>query len=104
MLFVLCRKRGHMLRSQPVCDYSVSCCLRLTHSSSIATSTSQEVLSKMSSAGKKDKGKLPVLDKLKAADMNMMVLKRIDSQIEEVRLCSGCCGQDQVLFLRHLQL
>ncbi|KAF6257964.1 Dcp1-like decapping family-domain-containing protein [Scenedesmus sp. NREL 46B-D3] len=38
----------------------------------------------MSSAGKKDKGKLPVLDRVKAADMNMMVLKRIDAQIEEI--------------------
>jgi hypothetical protein len=52
----------------------------------------------MSSAGKKDKGKLPVLDKLKAADMNMMVLKRIDAQIEEVRHGLGCYGPDQVLY------
>jgi hypothetical protein len=51
----------------------------------------------MSGAGKKDKGKLPVLDKLKAADMNMMVLKRIDAQIEEVWHSLGCCGSDQVL-------
>jgi hypothetical protein len=58
----------------------------------------------MSSAGKKDKGKLPVLDKLKAADMNMMVLKRIDSQIEEVGLGSGCCGRDQALYSRYLSL
>jgi hypothetical protein len=54
----------------------------------------------MSSAGKKDKGKLPVLDKLKAADMNMMVLKRIDPQIEEVRLISSSYGLDQVLYWR----
>lgn len=52
----------------------------------------------MSSAGKKDKGKLPVLDKLKAADMNMMVLKRIDAHIEEVRHGFGCYGPDQVLY------
>lgn len=35
--------------------------------------------------GSKDKGKQPVLDRSKANDMNMAVLKRIDPQLEEVR-------------------
>jgi len=41
----------------------------------------------MSAKNKADKGKQqpgPVLDRSKANDMNIMVLKRIDSQIEEV--------------------
>ena len=38
----------------------------------------------------------PVVSKEKAGDMNMAVLRRIDSQIEEVRLgdravCTRCC-------------
>lgn len=38
----------------------------------------------------KDKGKQPVLDRSKANDMNMAVLKRIDPQLEEVRaFCDG---------------
>jgi hypothetical protein len=38
----------------------------------------------------KDKGKQPVLDRSKANDMNMAVLKRIDPQLEEVSaLCDG---------------
>lgn len=38
----------------------------------------------MAAPGKMGKGQQPVLDRSKASDLNMAVLRRIDPQIEEV--------------------
>lgn len=46
----------------------------------------------MAAPGKMGKGQQPVLDRSKASDLNMAVLRRIDPQIEEVRSgCPVCC-------------
>lgn len=59
----------------------------------------------MAAPGKMGKGQQPVLDRSKASDLNMAVLRRIDPQIEEVRSrCQESAANTQIASLLLLWL